>query len=146
MRRTAAVTLCLTILMLQASVAWALSPFIVFFDRDSARLTPQAIAILDDAARGWRQMPLREIVLFGHADRSGSAVYNLALSRRRVDAVRAGLIERGFPADQIRTEAHGEDRPLVDTADGAVEPQNRRVEIVIVPACGYWGPRPERDC
>jgi OOP family OmpA-OmpF porin len=33
------------------------------------------------------------------------------------------------PETAIATEAFGESRPLVDTADGVREPQNRRVEI-----------------
>ena len=67
----------------------------------------------------------------GHADRSGSAQYNQRLSQRRADAVAAELVARGVPRNIIMVSAYGESRPLVPTADGVREPQNRRVEIVL---------------
>jgi outer membrane protein OmpA-like peptidoglycan-associated protein len=43
--------------------------------------------------------------------------------------VKSYLAGKGVPDASIVTEAFGESRPLVDTADGVREPQNRRVEI-----------------
>nr|MDP9415782.1 flagellar motor protein MotB [Pseudomonadota bacterium] len=43
---------------------------------------------------------------------------------------------RGVPDGAITTEAFGESRPLVETADGVREPQNRRVEITFGPGAG----------
>jgi outer membrane protein OmpA-like peptidoglycan-associated protein len=37
----------------------------------------------------------------------------------------------------MTTEAFGEGRPLVETADGVREPQNRRVEITYGPGSGW---------
>jgi outer membrane protein OmpA-like peptidoglycan-associated protein len=67
----------------------------------------------------------------GHADRAGPDSYNMALSMRRADAVKAVLVREGVPANQIAVVARGESQPLVPTADGVREPQNRRVEIVL---------------
>ncbi len=67
----------------------------------------------------------------GHADRSGSDAYNLRLSQRRADAVAAELVRQGVNRNDIGIQAFGESRPLVPTADGVREPQNRRVEIVL---------------
>ena len=75
-------------------------------------------------------------MLAGHADRSGSASYNVGLSQRRADAVRAYLAGRGVPDGSISTSAFGEERPLVQTEDGVREPQNRRVEITFGPGSG----------
>ncbi len=75
-------------------------------------------------------------MLGGHADRSGSADYNVGLSQRRADAVKAYLGGRGVPDGAMSTEAFGESRPLVETADGVREPQNRRVEITFGPGSG----------
>ncbi|MEO0501670.1 MAG: OmpA family protein, partial [Pseudomonadota bacterium] len=47
----------------------------------------------------------------------------------RADAVRAYMVGQGVPESVIATEAFGESRLLVETADGVREPQNRRVEI-----------------
>ena len=77
------------------------------------------------------------MVLAGHADRSGSDEYNVGLSQRRANNVRAYLAGRSVPDAAITSEAFGESRPLVDTADGVREPQNRRVEISFGPGSGW---------
>jgi outer membrane protein OmpA-like peptidoglycan-associated protein len=45
--------------------------------------------------------------------------------------VAAELVRRGVQRNIITVQAFGESRPLVPTADGVREPQNRRVEIVL---------------
>jgi OmpA-OmpF porin, OOP family len=112
-------------------------PFIVFFDWDRSEITPQAAAILDNAASQYQQTGNAQVVLAGHADRSGSDQYNVGLSQRRADNVRQYLAGRGIPDGSMRTEAFGESRPLVETADGVREPQNRRVEITFGPGSGW---------
>jgi outer membrane protein OmpA-like peptidoglycan-associated protein len=62
---------------------------------------------------------------------SGTAAYNQKLSVRRADAVKAELVRLGVPAASITAIGRGESNPLVPTADGVREPQNRRVEIQI---------------
>ena len=55
----------------------------------------------------------------------------MALSLRRANAVKDALVREGVPATGIAVIGRGESQPLVQTADGVREPQNRRVEIVI---------------
>jgi outer membrane protein OmpA-like peptidoglycan-associated protein len=71
-----------------------------------------------------------------HTDKSGPDDYNVKLSQRRADATKAYLAGKGVPDTAITTEAFGESRPLVETADGVREPQNRRVEITFGPGSG----------
>ena len=111
-------------------------PFIVFFDWDKSDITPEAAAILDNAAAAYQQTGSAQVMLAGHADRSGSADYNVGLSQRRADAVRAYLAGRGVADGAMSTSAFGESQPLVQTADGVREPQNRRVEITFGPGSG----------
>jgi outer membrane protein OmpA-like peptidoglycan-associated protein len=105
--------------------------FLVFFDFDSAKLTPEGLGIVKSAAESAKAGGSSRIVLTGHADRAGPATYNVGLSQRRADAVKAELVRQGLSAAEISTQAKGETEPLVPTADGVPEPQNRRVEIVI---------------
>ena len=105
--------------------------FIVFFEFDSATITPPAGRILDDVAAAYRDGKKTTVALDGHADRSGSNAYNQRLSERRAGAAKAALVERGVPVDAIATAAFGETRPRVATADGVREQENRRVEIEI---------------
>ncbi len=114
-----------------------IGPFIIFFDWDKDEITPAAAAILDNAAAAYQQTGRASVTLAGHADRSGAADYNVGLSQRRANNTRAYLAGRGVPDGSITTEAFGESRPLVDTADGVREPQNRRVEITFGPGSGW---------
>lgn len=105
--------------------------FLVFFDWNSAALTPQASGIVATAAESVKQGKIARIVATGHADRSGPRNYNQGLSNRRAAAVKAQLVKLGIPAASIAVIAKGETDPLVPTADGVREPQNRRVEILL---------------
>lgn len=104
--------------------------FLIFFDFDSAVVTPPARAILEQAVVNARSLGNVRIVTTGHTDLSGSAAYNQGLSQRRADAVRAELVRLGLTGYDIQTVARGESDPLVATPDGVREPQNRRVQIV----------------
>ena len=83
------------------------------------------------AAANAGQAKVTTLEVTGHADRSGSDRYNLRLSQRRADAVKVALIDKGIPADQIAVIAKGESEPLVATADGVREAQNRRVQVIL---------------
>jgi OmpA-OmpF porin, OOP family len=109
-------------------------PFLVFFDFDRSDITPEADRIIRAAADAVKAGATGTVVgVVGHADRSGTDAYNQRLSERRANAVRARLTQYGVPANQIRASGKGEAEPLVPTADGVREPQNRRVEIGIGP-------------
>ncbi|HYF07121.1 MAG TPA: OmpA family protein [Acetobacteraceae bacterium] len=105
--------------------------FLVFFDFDRADLTPRAREIIAQAAQASRSQQTTRIEVAGHADRSGTPQYNQGLSQRRANNVAAELVRNGVPRGAISVAAFGESRPLVPTADGVREPQNRRVEIVL---------------
>jgi OOP family OmpA-OmpF porin len=105
--------------------------YLVFFDFDRADLTDRARQIIAEAAQNAGRVQTTRIEVAGHADRSGSPQYNQRLSQRRADAVAAELTRQGIQRSQITVQAFGESRPLVATADGVREPQNRRVEIVL---------------
>jgi len=105
--------------------------YLVFFDWDKYNLTDRARQIIAEAAQTAKTTGTTRIEVAGHADRSGTPQYNQALSQRRADAVAAELVRRGVARNEIAISAFGESRPLVPTADGVREPQNRRVEIVL---------------
>jgi OmpA-OmpF porin, OOP family len=117
-------------------VRCATGPYIVFFDWDKSNLTPTATATLDNAASQYASTGCARVMLAGHADKSGTPTYNVGLSQRRNAAVRGYLEGRGISGGAISTEAFGESAPLVNTADGVREPQNRRVEVTNGPGSG----------
>ncbi len=120
-----------------APVVCTPGPYIVFFDWDKSDITPEAASILDNAISNYQNCGNAQVMLAGHADRSGSASYNVGLSQRRADSVKAYMTAHGIGAGVISTEAFGESKPRVETADGVRELQNRRVEITYGPGSGY---------
>ena len=112
-------------------------PFIVFFDWDKADITPEAAGVLDNAVTAYANCGSAAIMLAGHADRSGTATYNVGLSERRNQAVQGYLVNQGVAGSRITAQAFGEANPRVPTADGVREPQNRRVEITYGPGSGF---------
>jgi outer membrane protein OmpA-like peptidoglycan-associated protein len=111
-------------------------PYIVFFDWDKSNLRPDAASVLDNAVAQYSNCGTAKVMLAGHADKSGSATYNVGLSQRRNATVRSYLESKGVAGGAIATEAFGETAPLVQTADGEREPQNRRVEVTYGPGSG----------
>jgi outer membrane protein OmpA-like peptidoglycan-associated protein len=111
-------------------------PYIVFFEWDKSDITPEASGILDNAISNYQNCGNASVMLAGHADRSGSATYNVGLSQRRADSVKAYMTGKGIPDSVITTQAFGESKPRVETADGVRELQNRRVEITYGPGSG----------
>ena len=105
--------------------------YLVFFDWNRADLTARAREIIGEAAENARRVSSTRIEVAGHADRSGTPQYNQRLSQRRAEVVASELVRQGVNRGDIGVTAYGESRPLVPTADGVREPQNRRVEIVI---------------
>lgn len=108
--------------------------FAVFFDFDSTAVLPdsaEALSAVIDAMKGGSSV---RIIVGGHADRAGPDNYNMALSRKRAEAVQKALLDQGATAGKIAISAHGESRPRIATPDGAREARNRRVEITVGPA------------
>ncbi len=114
-----------------APVAAPARSYLVFFDWDRADLNDRARQIIAEAAGNVARVNHTRIEVDGHADRSGQPQYNQRLSLRRADTVAAELVRDGVPRTDIDIQAFGATRPLVQTAAGVREPQNRRVEIVI---------------
>ncbi len=105
--------------------------YMVFFDFDKADVNQQAQATIRQAATNAKQGGIQRLNVTGHTDRAGTDRYNMALSLRRANAVKQVLIAEGIPADAIVVIGRGESEPLVPTADGVREAQNRRVEIIL---------------
>ena len=103
--------------------------YLVFFDWDKSDLSARAHQIIAEAAQNSTRVQLTKIEVSGYADRTGTAQYNMVLSRKRADNVAAELVKDGVPKNVIAIQAFGDTHLLVPTAEGVREPQNRRVEI-----------------
>jgi len=72
----------------------------------------------------------------GHTDTVGSREYNYDLSERRAEAVAEALVNRSVLPGRLIVRGFGETDLAVHTGDNVNEPQNRRVELQIVPYTG----------
>lgn len=101
----------------------------VYFALDSDQLDAEDQAMLDDIVAAVKESGGANIVVRGHADRSGGDDYNMGLSERRAETIAAALVAAGIPADQVRTMGMGESAPAVATEDGVAMRQNRRAAV-----------------
>jgi peptidoglycan-associated lipoprotein len=67
----------------------------------------------------------------GFADPRGADKYNLALSERRVNAVRDALVKAGVAAGRISPGHFGEARPKCTESNEVCWQRDRRVEVFI---------------
>jgi outer membrane protein OmpA-like peptidoglycan-associated protein len=111
-------------------------PYVLFFDWDSAQLSPEAASVLDLVADDYRRSGPSSVTLAGFADGSAAGDHDRDLARRRAEAAKAYLIARAIPEGAIAIDGSGESRPQIETIDGMREPQNRRVEATVTPAKG----------
>ena len=98
------------------------------FALDSARILPEYDARVRDFARLLERNPSLRTTIVGHTDRRGSYTYNMALSKRRAEAVKSRLVALGISPDRIRTEGRGYTQPIVHGSSEAAYRQNRRIE------------------
>ncbi|MTJ84017.1 MAG: OmpA family protein [Telmatospirillum sp.] len=105
--------------------------YMVFFDFNKSDITAEANRTISQAAQAAKSNRAASISLVGHTDAAGSEKYNMALSLRRANAVKAALVKLGIPGNEISVVGKGKSDPLVPTKDGVREPQNRRVQIIL---------------
>lgn len=106
----------------------------VYFDTSSAEVNERGRMIAGSVAQVVAGEPMTRVTVIGKTDRIGAAPENLALSRRRANAVRDTLIAAGVPAARIDTSWSGEDRAMVGPRDDSNTPRDRVVDVTVVKA------------
>ena len=103
---------------------------VIYFPVGNLTLVAEARENLNRAATYMRMRPQTHIELRGHSDSMGSRAVNLQLARRRAEAVKAYLVEKGIEAERLRVRTYGESKPVASNATQEGRLQNRRVELV----------------
>ena len=87
--------------------------------------------VLDSNASWLKQHPDAHMWIQGYADIRGDIVYNLVLSYRRAQWIKARLVERGVDASRVEyATGWGKLYPVCDKEDEQCHRQNRRVDTV----------------
>lgn len=105
--------------------------FILHFESDSVQLFPASVQLLPEIVAAIQQRAPTRISVVGHSDTLGDKAYNLDLSKRRASAVKQQLVGRGVDGTFMDVSSHGEENPLVKTADNVANAKNRRVEVIV---------------
>ncbi|URL07478.1 OmpA family protein [Avibacterium sp. 21-595] len=106
----------------------------VLFNFDKDQLSSKGLEVIDNVAAQLKSAGAKEVKVSGHTDRLGSAEYNLQLSKRRAERVKARLIEQGVQAN-IEAIGYGKEYQVksCDNVTGQALKEclreNRRVEI-----------------
>jgi len=108
----------------------------VLFDFDRADLRADEARKVAELASLLKSNPGYKVELDAFTDPRGSDKYNVALSRRRVEAVRSALIAAGVDPVAIRVGAYGEMTLTCTQGTEECWQKNRRVEVMIIPAPG----------
>ena len=103
----------------------------VLFDNDKSLVKPDYYPEVKRVADFMARHPEVSATIEGHTDSNASDQYNLALSQRRVDAIKKILINNyGVPAARLKSIGYGESRPIATNATAEGRQQNRRVVAV----------------
>lgn len=109
-------------------------PANVTFDTDSAEINPGFYRPLNRVTQTLNQYPKSFIDIIGHTDSTGSEAYNQDLSERRAQSVAGYFRDSGIFPGRIAAYGVGESEPIATNASPEGRRQNRRVELVIIPA------------
>ncbi|MDH5397137.1 MAG: PorP/SprF family type IX secretion system membrane protein [Cyclobacteriaceae bacterium] len=102
------------------------------FKLNSSELDSESKAYLDELARTLNDNPELRIALTGHTDNTGSAIYNLRLSRFRAQEIKEYLISALVSPERISADGKGLAEPLNNNSNEEERAANRRVELLII--------------
>lgn len=105
----------------------------IAFEVSSTAITADSGPLLQRLTDIMRRCVPLSLTVGGHTDQTGDPVANVALSRRRAEAVRTALVRLGVPQERVTAIGFGAAR-LVDTGDTPeAHARNRRIEITPQP-------------
>jgi outer membrane protein OmpA-like peptidoglycan-associated protein/ABC-type taurine transport system substrate-binding protein len=106
----------------------------IYFETDSAKMSLDSRAVVDEIAGFMRAYENTVVDIEGNTDSTGSPAHNQALSLARADAVKTYLMEKyRYPASRMQTKGNGSDNPMDTNATPEGREKNRRTDIKVYP-------------
>ena len=106
---------------------WTLSN--VLFDFDKYFIKKDAQPLLEEVVNILEQSPGMKVEIQGHTDNIGGSDYNIALSKKRAQAVVDFLVEKGIAEERLSSAGFGYTQPIALNGNPHGRALNRRVEI-----------------
>jgi len=117
---------------IESSIKEILKLHKIEFEFNSANLTTKGIEIVDRVGEVLKKYPSVKVEIGGHTDSKGKAKYNLNLSQKRVEKVKAELIKIGIESNRLKAVGYGETKPIAPNDTEENRAKNRRVEFIII--------------
>ena len=103
----------------------------ILFDTNKADIKPESKPALDEIATLLKAQPNLKLHIVGHTDNVGGLESNMALSRRRAEAVMAALKgDYGIAAPRLTANGVAYLAPVAVNTSEEGRAKNRRVELV----------------
>jgi OOP family OmpA-OmpF porin len=104
----------------------------VLFDLNSAEVKSEAYPMLNESVLILKKNPNLKVEIDGHADSTGAAAYNMTLSEKRAEAIKAYFVSRGIDPNRLTTKGFGITKPAASNKTKEGRAKNRRVELTPV--------------
>ncbi len=101
----------------------------IFFETNSDKLKVASLSQLDELAVILKKYEAANLLIEGHADSQGADDFNLNLSQKRTESVKAYLMGKGIMESRLTAVGYGETKPIADNKTAAGRAKNRRVEL-----------------
>jgi outer membrane protein OmpA-like peptidoglycan-associated protein len=101
----------------------------IHFDFDKSTIRNSSNPMLNEIATAMNNNPLWTLQITGHTDSIGKNDYNLKLSQKRAESVRAALIKRGVAPNRLTTSGMGASDPVATNKTLQGRALNRRVVL-----------------
>jgi OOP family OmpA-OmpF porin len=99
------------------------------FEINKADLRQSSFPVLNEIVGALETQPNLKVEIQGHTDSTGTHDYNVGLSQRRAQSVKAYLASKGIDSSRMTTKGYGPDRPIASNKTKAGRTRNRRVEL-----------------
>ena len=96
------------------------------------KVLPASYKLLNQVVQVLNDYPKMKVRIEGHTDSVGGESFNLKLSQKRAEAVKAYLVGKGIADDRLEAAGYGLTRPIASNRTAKGRAQNRRTEFYIV--------------
>ncbi len=101
----------------------------IYFETNKDKLKPVSLPQLDALVEILKKYEGANLSIEGHTDSQGDDAYNMTLSQKRCESVKAYLMSKGIFESRLTAQGFGETQPIGDNKTAEGRAKNRRVEL-----------------